>query len=112
VPKIPSTTVMDLARAIAPEAEIEIIGIRPGEKLHEVLISEDEARTTVEMDRMFVVQPAEALWFGYHWQSKGRLLTNGFRYSSDNNTEWLDAEGIKKFIVPFETAFAAGKLEG
>jgi len=112
VPKIPSTTVMDLAKAIAPDAEIEIIGIRPGEKLHEVLISEDEARTTVEMERMFVVQPAEALWFGYHWQSKGKLLTNGFRYASDNNTEWLDVEGIKKYIAPFEAAFAAGKLEG
>ncbi len=112
VPKIPSTTVMDLAKAIAPEAEIEIIGIRPGEKLHEVLISEDEARTTVEMERMYVVQPAEALWFGYQWQNKGKLLSNGFRYSSDNNTEWLDVEGIKKFILPFEDAYAAGKLEG
>src|SRR5581483_11704113 len=64
VPKIPSTKVVDLARAIAPDAKIDIIGIRPGEKLHEALISEDEARTTVELDRMYVVQPAEALWFG------------------------------------------------
>jgi UDP-N-acetylglucosamine 4,6-dehydratase len=112
VPKIPSTTIVDLAKAVAPEAEIEIIGIRPGEKLHEVLISEDEARTTVEMERMYVVQPAEALWFGYQWQSKGKLLTNGYRYSSDNNTEWLDVEGIKKFIAPFEEAFVNGKLEG
>ncbi|MBN1453376.1 MAG: UDP-N-acetylglucosamine 4,6-dehydratase (inverting) [Anaerolineales bacterium] len=112
VPKIPSTTIVDLAKAIAPEAEIEIIGIRPGEKLHEVLISEDEARTTVEMERMYVVQPAEALWFGYQWQSKGKLLTDGYRYSSDNNTEWLDVQGIKQFIAPFEELFAAGKLEG
>jgi UDP-N-acetylglucosamine 4,6-dehydratase/5-epimerase len=112
VPKIPSTTIVDLAKAIAPEAEMEIIGIRPGEKLHEVLISEDEARTTVEMERMFVVQPAEALWFGYQWQSKGVLLTNGYRYSSDNNTEWLDVDGIKQFVAPFEELYAAGKLEG
>ena len=112
VPKIPSTTIVDLAKAIAPEAEMEIIGIRPGEKLHEVLISEDEARTTVEMERMFVVQPAEALWFGYQWQSKGVLLTNGYRYSSDNNTEWLDVDGIKQFIAPFEELHTAGKLEG
>ncbi len=112
VPKIPSTTIVDLAKAIAPEAVIEIIGIRPGEKLHEVLISEDEARTTVEMESMYVVQPAEALWFGYQWQSKGKLLTDGYRYSSDNNTEWLDVDGIKKYIAPFEEAFTNGKLEG
>jgi UDP-N-acetylglucosamine 4,6-dehydratase len=112
VPKIPSTKVTDLAHAIAPNAEIDIIGIRPGEKLHEVLISEDEARHTVELEKMFVVQPAEAIWFGYSWQERGKLLTDGFRYSSDNNTEWLDIEGIKAFIAPFEELYVQGKLEG
>ncbi len=68
VPKIPSMTILDLAKVIAPEATVNVIGIRPGEKLHEVLISEDEARTTVELDDMFVVQPAEALWFGRDWE--------------------------------------------
>jgi UDP-N-acetylglucosamine 4,6-dehydratase len=112
VPKIPSTAIVDMAKAIAPEAEIEIIGIRPGEKLHEVLISEDEARNTVEMERMFVVQPAEALWFGYQWQTKGKLLADGYRYSSDKNSEWLDVDGIRQFVAPFEELHAAGKLEG
>ncbi len=112
VPKIPSMKVIDLARAIAPKASVDIIGIRPGEKLHEVLISEDEARHTVELDKMFVVQPAEATWFGYQWQSKGKLLDDDFRYSSDNNAEWLDLEGIKKYIAPFEELFKQGKLEG
>jgi UDP-N-acetylglucosamine 4,6-dehydratase len=112
IPKIPSTKVVDLARAIAPHAEINIIGIRPGEKLHEVLISEDEARHTIDVGRMFVVQPAEATWFGYSWQSKGKLLEEGFFYSSDNNSEWLDVEGIKKYIAPFEELYAQGKLEG
>ena len=112
VPKIPSTKVIDLARAIAPEAEINMIGIRPGEKLHEVLISEDEARHTIEVDNMFVVQPAEAGWFGYSWQDKGRQLNENFVYSSDNNSEWLDVEGIKKYIAPFEELFTQGKLEG
>ncbi|MCJ7433716.1 MAG: UDP-N-acetylglucosamine 4,6-dehydratase (inverting) [Anaerolineales bacterium] len=112
VPKIPSMNVADLGRAIAPNAEIEIIGIRPGEKLHEVMISEDESCHTVELDKMFVVQPAEAIWFGYQWQSRGKLLKDGFRYSSDNNTEWLDVEGIKKYIAPFEELYKAGKLEG
>jgi len=112
VPKIPSTTVIDLARAIAPEAEIEIIGIRPGEKLHEDLLSVDEARHTVELESMYVVQPAEAFWFGYSWQSKGKSLPDGFTYTSENNTEWLDVEGIKKYIAPFEEDFANGTLEG
>ena len=104
--------VIDLARAIAPQAQINVIGIRPGEKLHEVLISEDESRTTVELESMFVVQPAEALWFGYSWQEKGKLLKDGFRYGSDNNTDWLDIEGIQKYIVPFENLYAKGELEG
>jgi UDP-N-acetylglucosamine 4,6-dehydratase len=112
IPKIPSTKVTDLAKAIAPDAKLNIIGIRPGEKLHEVLISEDEARNTVELDTMYVVQPAEAIWFGYSWQDKGKMLKEGFSYSSDNNTEWLDVEGIKKYIAPFEELFAQGKLEG
>ena len=112
VPKIPSMNVADLARAIAPKARIDIIGIRPGEKLHEVMISEDESRNTVELEKMFVVQPAEAFWFGYSWQSRGKLLKDGFRYSSDNNTEWLDIEGIKKYIAPFEEMYKTGKLEG
>jgi UDP-N-acetylglucosamine 4,6-dehydratase len=112
VPKIPSTKVIDLARAIAPEAEIEIIGIRPGEKLHEGLLSADEARHTVELERMYVVQPAEAFWFGYSWQNQGKSLPEGFSYTSENNTEWLDLEGIKKYIAPFEEAFTNGTLEG
>jgi UDP-N-acetylglucosamine 4,6-dehydratase len=111
VPKIPSTKVVDLARAIAPDAQMEIIGIRPGEKLHEVLISEDEARTTIEMETMFVVQPAEALWFGYAWNQKGKSLPDGYHYSSDNNGQWLDVEGIKKYITPFEQDFQNGTLE-
>ncbi len=112
VPRIPSMKVIDLARAIAPQAQINVIGIRPGEKLHEVLISEDESRTTVELESMFVVQPAEALWFGYSWLEKGKLLKDGFRYSSDTNTDWLDIEGIQKFIVPFEKQYTKGELEG
>ncbi len=112
VPKIPSTKVMDLARAIAPEAEIEIIGIRPGEKLHEDLLSADEARHTVELEDMYVIQPAEAFWFGYSWKDRGKSLPEGFTYTSANNTEWLDVEGIRQYIEPFEQAFANGMLEG
>jgi len=112
VPKIPSTKVVDLAMAIAPEATLDIIGIRPGEKVHEVLISHDEARHTVELERMYVIQPAEAIWFGYSWKDKGTALPDGYHYSSDTNNEWLGVDGIKEFIAPFEELFAEGKLEG
>jgi UDP-N-acetylglucosamine 4,6-dehydratase len=112
VPKIPSTKVIDLARVIVPGAKINIIGIRPGEKLHEDLISEDEARHTVELERMYVIQPAQAIWFGYSWRDKGKSLPDDYHYSSDTNTQWLDMDGIKEFVVPFEELFEQGKLEG
>ena len=110
VPKIPSMKVVDLARAIAPKADVEIIGIRPGEKLHEVLISDDEARQTVELDDMFVVQPAESLWFGRDWESRGRLLDDGFRFASNTNTDWLNIDQIGRIIAPIEADYLAGKL--
>lgn len=108
VPKIPSMKVADLGRAIVPKARIEIIGIRPGEKLHEVLISEDEARSTIELEDMYVVQPSEAMWFVYDWESKGKCLPAGFRYASDTNPQQLDVEEIKKFVAPFEKAYTKG----
>ena len=110
VPKIPSMKVVDLAKAIAPKAEVNIIGIRPGEKLHEVLISEDEARQTVELEDMYVVQPAESLWFGRDWETKGKLLEDGFRYASDTNHQWLNIDQIGKIIAPIETDYLAGRL--
>jgi UDP-N-acetylglucosamine 4,6-dehydratase len=102
VPKIPSTRIIDLARAIAPEAELEVIGIRPGEKLHEVLIHRDEARSTIELDNMFVVQPTTTLWFGHEWQAKGRPLPEGFRYGSQTNPQTLSEAQIREIIAPFE----------
>lgn len=102
VPKIPSMRVTDLANAIAPQAEIDVIGIRPGEKLHEVLIHEDEARTTIETEDMYVVQPTTELWFGHEWQEKGRQLPDGFRYASDTNPQWLTIDQIREMIALFE----------
>ena len=111
VPKIPSMKVIDLARAIAPNAEVSVIGIRPGEKLHEVLVSEDEARNTLERENMYVVKPPETLWErSLHYD--GKPLPEGFRYSSDTNEHWLDVEGIQKFVEPFERLYAVGRLEG
>jgi UDP-N-acetylglucosamine 4,6-dehydratase len=102
VPKIPSMKVVDIARVIAPEAELEAIGIRPGEKLHEVLIHADEARATIELEDMFVVQPSEALWFGHAWQDIGRPLPEGYRYASDSNSEWLTLDQIREIVTSIE----------
>jgi len=102
VPKIPSMNMMDLAHAMAPEAKVQVIGIRPGEKLHEVLISEDEARTTVELKDMYVVQPAETFWFSRKWEDKGKSLPDGYRYASNNNTEWLNVDAIRSIVDSVE----------
>lgn len=93
VPKIPSMRIMDLAHAIAPDCEVQTIGIRPGEKLHEVLVSPDEANHTLEFDDMFVVKPAHPWWHADNWKG-GRALQYGFSYASDNNTEWLTHEDL------------------
>jgi UDP-N-acetylglucosamine 4,6-dehydratase len=102
VPKIPSTRIVDLARVIAPDAELEVVGIRPGEKLHEVLIHEDEARSTVELEDMFVVQPSSELWFGHEWQNEGKPLEDGFRYTSETNPQWLSVDQIHALIASYE----------
>lgn len=102
VPKIPSMKITDLAKAVAPEAKVNMVGIRPGEKLHEVLISEDEARTTVELENMYVVQPAESFWFGHTWEHQGQVLPDGYRFASNTNSEWLTIDGLKEIITPIE----------
>ncbi|AHN20577.1 UDP-N-acetylglucosamine 4,6-dehydratase (inverting) [Lysinibacillus varians] len=97
VPKIPSMKVTDLAKAVAPECEIEIIGIRPGEKLHEAMIMEDDARHTLEFDNYYVIQP-ELAWFAQEQLNAGKALPEGFAYTSDNNTEWLTVEQLRQLI--------------
>ena len=101
VPKIPSMRMMDVAECIAAGCEIETIGIRPGEKLHEVLVSEDEARNTVEMESMYVIQPAHPWWNGESLV-KGRGLPDDFRYASDTNSDWLTNEQLQALISSIE----------
>ncbi|MBX3048344.1 MAG: UDP-N-acetylglucosamine 4,6-dehydratase (inverting) [Anaerolineales bacterium] len=110
VPKLPSTTITDLARAMAPEAELDVIGIRPGEKLHEVLISEDEARTAVELDDMYVLQPAQGPWFVRSWDGKGKPLPDGFHYASNENDQVLNVSEIQDIVAPIAAEWQAGKL--
>ena len=97
VPKIPSMNIVDLAKAVAPECEIEHIGIRPGEKLHETLVSEDEARHTVELDDMYIIQPVRSWWRVENWAGV-RPLPDGFRHTSDTNTCWLSVEELRSLM--------------
>jgi len=100
VPKIPSMNIMDLAKAIAPECETEIVGIRPGEKLHEYMISADDARNTVEYEDYYVVQPDFVWWdkSRYLNQNGGTPVPEGFSYSSDKNEKWLSIEELRQMI--------------
>ncbi len=99
VPKIPSMNLMDLAQAVAPDCKVETIGIRPGEKLHEVLISEDEARNALEFsDKFVVMQPYHPLWVEEGWRG-GQKLPDGFRYGSDNNPQWLKVTELRKLAT-------------
>lgn len=97
VPKIPSMNIMDLAKAIAPECDIDFIGIRPGEKLHEAMIMEDDARHTVEYDTYYAILP-ELSWWEEENNGEGKSLPEGFAYTSDNNTEWLKVDELKGLV--------------
>ena len=94
VPRIPSMRVVDLAEAIAPGARTVETGIRPGEKLHEEMISSEDARRTVRQSDRYVVQPTLAIWGGFH-AAPGEAVPDGFSYSSDTNDEWLRVEDLQ-----------------
>lgn len=97
VPKIPSMKITDLAKAIAPDCEIEIVGIRPGEKLHEAMITEDDARHTLEFNDYYVILP-EFSWWKDENNEGGNRLPEDFSYVSDTNEEWLTVEGLQTLI--------------
>jgi UDP-N-acetylglucosamine 4,6-dehydratase/5-epimerase len=99
VPKIPSMTILELSRTIAPDCEIDVIGMRPGEKTHEILVSEDEARYTVELDDKFVILPAGFEQTTKRWR-EGRPLSTGFRYASDTNTQQLTPKTLTELLGP------------
>ena len=104
VPKIPSMNIMDLARAVAPDCKTEIVGIRPGEKLHEVMVTEDDARHTVENEDSYAILPSFHEWGSsdYVDQNGGKLCPDGFRYSSDTNSQWLTVEQLRKMVASLE----------
>jgi UDP-N-acetylglucosamine 4,6-dehydratase len=82
--------ILDLVEAVAPGCKVEFIGMRPGEKLHEVLIAEEECRQVVELEDMFVLEPIYPSW-AFRSREGGKRASAGFRYSSDTNTWWLSS---------------------
>jgi len=98
IPKIASMNIVDLADTIAPKAEKKVIGIRAGEKIHEILITEDEARHSKEFDDFFVIEPEHTFWAGDKKIKGGKKLPEGFRYTSENNTKWYSKKDLMNII--------------
>jgi UDP-N-acetylglucosamine 4,6-dehydratase len=99
VPKIPSMRITDLAKCMAPDLPLEEIGIRPGEKLHEVMITEDDSRTTLELPDRYVIEPS------FNWWSDSRdpipnstPVTDGYRYASDTNILWISPDEMRVLL--------------
>ncbi len=98
IPKIPSMNIMDLAEAIAPNCDTEIIGIRPGEKIHETLISSDEAYQARELDDKYIILPSHPWWQESNWLN-GKKMPEGFSYTSDKNENWLSLDDLQKLVL-------------
>ena len=99
VPKIPSMRMVDLAKAMAPQLPHKVVGIRPGEKLHEVMVTEDDSRSTVELPDRYVIEPAFHWWKRRSFAEDGATpVADGFRYASDTNRQWLDVDGLNRML--------------
>lgn len=99
VPKIPSMKITDMARNIAPQLPQKKIGIRPGEKLHEIMITRDDARQTIELDDRYIITPQFTFWDGGLYNNLGaKHVAEDFEYTSDNNSEWLDDDSFQELL--------------
>ncbi len=98
VKKIPSMRIMELAKAIAPKLDTHIIGIRPGEKIHEQMISQEDARHTLEFDDYYIIQPDLLWWKNSVKDLGGKPVPLDFSYNSGTNTQWLSVEDMQKLI--------------
>lgn len=98
VKKIPSMKIVDLAKAMAPDLPLKKVGIRPGEKIHEMMISREDARNTLEFDKYYIIQPDFDWWNKSKKHSNGKAVEKNFEYHSGNNKEWLSVEQLKTMI--------------
>jgi len=104
VSKIPSFKVIDLAKAICPDCKLKEIGIREGEKLHEVMITEEDARSTYEYEDHYIIYPQFKSW-PLEIKKGGKKVPEGFRYSSDKNNRWLNAEELKNLLKTIDVVY-------
>jgi len=99
VPKIPSMRVVDLASALLPDGRQKVIGIRPGEKLHEVMIGKDDSMQTIDRGDRFIIAPSHHPWRSSSYLNEGdKTVEDGFSYESDTNSEWLTQEALRALI--------------
>jgi len=103
VPRIPSMRITDLARVIDPTCSTPVVGIRPGEKLHEVMIPVDDGRLSLQFDNHYIIQPAFP-WWDERWHAGrgGQPCAEGFYFGSDNNTEWLGDDELARMIASLD----------
>ena len=100
VPRIPSMRITDLARVIAPDCKQEEVGIRPGEKLHEVMIPVDDGRNSLEFRDHFILKPVFPWWDeNWHAEKDGTPCAEGFYYGSDNNSHWIEDRELEKMVA-------------
>jgi len=100
VPKIPSLSIVDLAKHMAPDLPLRKVGIRPGEKLHEIMITEDDSRTTLDLSDRYVIEPAFPFWSRKSYTDEGaKQVDEGFVYSSDKNADWLDGKQLEALLA-------------
>jgi FlaA1/EpsC-like NDP-sugar epimerase len=100
VPKIPSYKILDVAKAVAHECKTEVIGIRPGEKLHEEMITETDSLSTFDCGKYYVIAPSVHTWKMEDWMKtfNAKKVPEGFKYNSETNNEWISPDEIKKLI--------------
>ena len=99
IPKIPSMRIVDLAEAVAPGMPTHVVGIRPGEKIHEIMVSEDDARTTLELADQYIIEPAFPFWNRDHLTDGGAVpVADGFSYRSDTNAKWIEPDALRMII--------------
>jgi UDP-N-acetylglucosamine 4,6-dehydratase len=100
IPKIPSMSVVDLARFLAPNLPRKVVGIRPGEKLHEAMSTEDDARNMLELDDRYVITPELGFWKRDAFKDlNARPVAEGFHYASNTNGEWLDGGHLRRLLA-------------
>ena len=105
VPKIPSMRITDLASALMPDSLVEVVGIRPGEKLHECMIGEDDAPYTFDLGNLYIIRPAIQTWPS-NPSPRGEKVPGGFKYSSDLNERWISPDDLRQILSSYKLSGA------